>query len=152
MILEYCVRGALGLKIKWRRLHFRQGTSKLQTEIALSTTESEYIALSTAMREVIPFMGLMKEISGTFGLIPRKPVFKCTVWEDNNSCITVATSPKFTPRTKHIAIKYHHFRSFVADGSIVIKPIDTAEQLADILTKPLSPKAFNYLRKKFMGW
>ena len=34
--------------------------SKLQTEIALSTTESEYIALSSAMREVIPFLGLMK--------------------------------------------------------------------------------------------
>ena len=29
--------------------------SKLQTEISLSTTESEYIALSSAMREVIPF-------------------------------------------------------------------------------------------------
>ena len=88
------------------------------------------------MREVISFMGLMQEISGLFGTVLRKPVFKCTVWEDNNSCITVATSPKFTPRTKHIAIKYHHFRSFVADGSIVIKPIDTAEKLADILTKP----------------
>ena len=37
--------------------------SKIQTEIALSTTESEYIALSTAMREVVPFMGLMKEIA-----------------------------------------------------------------------------------------
>ena len=34
--------------------------SKLQTEIALSTTESEYIALSSAIREVIPFLGLMK--------------------------------------------------------------------------------------------
>ena len=34
-------------------------SSKLQTEIALSTTESEYIALSTAMREVIPFLNLM---------------------------------------------------------------------------------------------
>ena len=28
--------------------------SKLQTEIALSTLESEYIALSTAMRELLP--------------------------------------------------------------------------------------------------
>lgn len=28
--------------------------SKLQTEIALSTTESEYIALSTATRELLP--------------------------------------------------------------------------------------------------
>ena len=67
--------------------------SRLQTKIALSTTESEYIALSTAMKEVVPFMGLLKEISSNFGLISRKPVFKCTVWEDNNSCITVAKSP-----------------------------------------------------------
>jgi len=32
--------------------------SKLQTEIALSSTEAEYIALSTAMREVIPLLRL----------------------------------------------------------------------------------------------
>ena len=126
--------------------------SRMQTEIALSTTESEYIALSTAMREVIPFMGLMKEIAELFGLLTSKPVFKCTVWEDNNSCITVATAPKFTPRTKHIAIKYHHFRSFVSNGSIVINPIDTSEQLADILTKPLQAKSFCYLRGKLQGW
>ena len=31
-----------------------QWSSKLQTEIALSTTEAEYIALSQAMRELIP--------------------------------------------------------------------------------------------------
>ena len=34
--------------------------SKLQTEIDLSTTETEYILLSKAMRKVIPFMGFMK--------------------------------------------------------------------------------------------
>ena len=64
--------------------------SKLQSEIALSTTESEYIAMSTAMREVIPFLGLMEEIAGVFGLLTMEPVFKCTVWEDNDSCIVVA--------------------------------------------------------------
>ena len=37
--------------------------SKLQTEIALNTTESEYIAMSTAMREEITFLGLMEEIA-----------------------------------------------------------------------------------------
>ena len=126
--------------------------SRMQTEIALSTTESEYIALSTAMREVIPFTELMKEIAELFGILTSKPVFKCTVWEDNNSCITVATAPKFTPRTKHTAIKYHHFRSFVSNGSIVINPIDTSEQLADILTKPLQAKSFCYLRDKLQGW
>jgi Asp-tRNA(Asn)/Glu-tRNA(Gln) amidotransferase C subunit len=35
--------------------------SKLQTEIALSMTEAEYIALSTALREVIPMMDQIQE-------------------------------------------------------------------------------------------
>jgi hypothetical protein len=35
--------------------------SKMQTEIALSSTEAEYIALSQSMREVLPLMELMKE-------------------------------------------------------------------------------------------
>eukprot|EP00957_Ditylum_brightwellii_P176467 13438623-Ditylum_brightwellii.AAC.1 len=37
--------------------------SKLQTKIALSTAEAEYIALSSAMREVVPFMNLLEELS-----------------------------------------------------------------------------------------
>ena len=126
--------------------------SKLQTEIALSTTESEYIALSTAMREVIPFLNLLKEISDVFDLPSTKPIFNCKVWEDNESCIKVATSPKFTLRTKHIAIKYHHFRSFVQNETITIHSIGTKEQLADILTKPLIESSFRYLRQKLMGW
>ena len=83
--------------------------SKLQTEIALSTTESEYIALSQAMREVIPFMNFMVEVGEVFPLHNPKPEFHCKVFEDNNSCIRVVESSKFTPRTKHIAIKYQHF-------------------------------------------
>lgn len=39
----------LGVPISW--------ASQLQTEIALSSTESEYIGLSTALRKVIPLMG-----------------------------------------------------------------------------------------------
>ena len=35
---------------------------KLQTEIALSTIEAEYIALEQAMRNIIHFMVLMKEV------------------------------------------------------------------------------------------
>ena len=127
-------------------------TSKLQTEIALSTTESEYMALSTAMREVLPFLNLMQEISDIFPISDKKPIFKCTVYEDNESCIKVAKSPKFTPRTKHIAIKYHHFRSHLRDGTIDLQSIDTKEQIADILTKPLPERPFVYLRKLLMGW
>ena len=126
--------------------------SKLQTEIALSTTESEYIALSQAMREVIPFMNLMVEVGEVFPLHNPKPEFHCKVFEDKNSCIRVAESSKFTPRTKHIAIKYHHFQKHVADKTISIFPIDTKDQLADTFRKPLDIVIFRKLRLLLMGW
>ena len=40
-----------------------QWSSKLQTQIALSTMESEYIALSQAMRELIGIREIFKELS-----------------------------------------------------------------------------------------
>ena len=69
-------------------------SSKLQTEIALSTAEAEYIALSSALREVIPLLTMMDEINKIFPLIMSTPDFYCKVWEDNQSCIKMATSQK----------------------------------------------------------
>jgi hypothetical protein len=36
--------------------------SKLQSQVAMSTTEAEYIAMSQALCDVIPIMGLLKEM------------------------------------------------------------------------------------------
>jgi hypothetical protein len=81
--------------------------SRLQTEIALSTAEAEYIAMSSALRKVIPLMTLMKELHTIFPVHINKPNFFYKVHEDNQSTIRMAKSNKFTPRTKHIALKYH---------------------------------------------
>ena len=40
--------------------------SHLQTEIALSTAEAEYIAMSSSLRKVIQLMTLMKELHNVF--------------------------------------------------------------------------------------
>ena len=84
--------------------------SRLQQEISLSTTEAEYIALSTAAREILPMRDLLVEISFQFGITEITPNVKCTIFEDNVGAETLAKSPKMTPRTKHLAIKYHHFK------------------------------------------
>jgi len=126
--------------------------SKIQSEIALSTTESEYIALSTALRDVIPIKGLIEEINKAYNLKSGTPIIKCTLFEDNNGALELANTPKIRPRTKHIAVKYHHFRLHVQDRSIKIKAINTTQQQADILTKPLPLRAFIYIRKLIMGW
>jgi hypothetical protein len=44
-------------------------SSKLQTEIALSTTEAGYIAMSQAARDIIPKRALLQEFSRTTKLI-----------------------------------------------------------------------------------
>ena len=128
--------------------------SKLQTEIALSTTEAEYIALSQAMRELIPMRRLLQETGSALNLDFSKPaIIHSTVFEDNNGAISLATSPKISPRTKHIAIKYHHFRESVGEGKgIKIEPIDTTIQKADMFTKGLPAETLQRLRRLLMGW
>ena len=56
------------------------------------------------------------------------------------------------PPTKHINIKYHHFRMHVASGAVDILPIDTADQPVDMLTKPLDEETLTEHRLKMMGW
>jgi hypothetical protein len=51
----------------------------------------------------------MKEINVIFRLYLPQPKFVIKVREDNQSCIAMAQNPKFSPWTKHIALKYHHF-------------------------------------------
>ena len=133
-----------GCPIHWK--------SVLQTEVCLSTAESEYCALSQALREVLPTMTFLEEINKFIDIQIPTPQIKCKVYEDNNACITMATSNKFSPRTKHIALKYHHFRLAVQKKQVEILPIDTDEQLADIFTKPVQGDKYIYLRGKLIGW
>ena len=111
--------------------------SKLQTEIALFTTEAEYIALSQSMRELIPLMNLLGEIAPLFGIVERPLSLRCRLSEDNKSCLALAKAPRMNPRTKYISLKYHHFRSFVASTGMELLPIRADDQIADIFTKPL---------------
>ena len=82
----------------------------------------------------------------------KRPSVKCKLFEDNNGAIKLAKAPKICPRTKHIALKYNHFREHVRKGLIEIIPIDILEQVADKFTKAFPFPIFHYLREKMMGW
>jgi hypothetical protein len=51
-------------------------------------------------------------------------------------------------RSKHIEIKYHYVRDMVQKGAVKLQYISTDEQVADVLTKPLSRVKFEYFRDK----
>ena len=134
----------MGIPITW--------ASQLQTEIALSTTESEYIGLSTVMRRVIPIMELLEELrTRNFNIGCTKPIITCTAFEDNEGAAEMARVPKMRPRTKHINIKYHHFRSFIDEEKIDIDSIDGEAQPADMMMKPLNEGKIIRHRRKIMG-
>jgi len=127
--------------------------SKMQKLCALSTTEAEYIALSSALREVISVMQLLSELHGrNFPLPIPTPRIVCKVFEDNKSCIEIATNHKTRPRTKHLSVRLHHFRSYVQAKLIDIQHVSTTEQVADIFTKPLPRVQFRILGDRLMGW
>ena len=131
--------------------------SKLQTEITLSTTESEYIALSTSCKDLFPIMDLVQEMGKYFGL-PIDNTSHMHVWihEDNVGALTLGNLEprRITLRSKHYAIKYHWFREQLHNGpkKITLIKIATAEQLGGIFTKGLTRVIFEKLRKKLMGW
>jgi hypothetical protein len=117
--------------------------SKMQTEIALSTTEAKYLSLSTALREVIPLIELLTELKKKVDTnIINLPDVHCRLFEDNSGEHELVITPKMHPRTKHINVKYHHFRSYVERKLISIKKVTSEHQLADILTKPLAQELF----------
>jgi hypothetical protein len=49
---------------------------------------------------------------------------------------------------KHIALDYHFVRQLVQSGQLKVSHISTKDQLADILTKPLSRARFTQIRDK----
>ena len=81
--------------------------------------------------------------------LTKNPV---TVYEENQGAIALTVSTKMRPHTNHIVIKYHNFWSFITNGDVYIKRVDTKEQIADIFTKPLDSELFGYLCYKLDGW
>jgi hypothetical protein len=126
--------------------------SKLQSQVALSTTKAEYIAMSQSLRDVIPVMNLQQEMrERDYQVICTKPHVYCKVFEDNSSALELARLPKLCPKTKHINVCYHHFREHVHNGLIKIFPIDTKDQIADALTKALAQNDFQRHRRFMCG-
>ena len=125
---------------------------KLQSLVAVSITKAEYIASSHCMQEFIPLCRLTREVGEVFGVPEGDLAILSVVFEDNTGAIALAKVPKMTPRSKHIALRYHYFREEVRKGNIRIEYISTKLQKADILTKGLGDVKFKAQRKLLVGW
>eukprot|EP00253_Pinus_taeda_P015728 PITA_15728 len=114
--------------------------SKKQSILALSTAEAEYVAATTAACQAVWMRRMLRSLG-------QEQAKTTVIFCDNSSAITLSKNLVFHKRTKHIDIRFHYIRELVSNGEIVLEHCRTQEQVADILTKPLDQKSFEFLRK-----
>ena len=127
---------AFGCPITW--------SSKLQSTITLSTAEAEYIAITHAASEILFLSYLLLETVGI-------NCFPVPVYEDNEAARQNCLQATSKSRLKHIERRFLLIRQYVRDNQIIVNPIGTEDQLADLLTKPLLPSRFCTLRDQIMS-
>ncbi|KAL3838972.1 hypothetical protein ACJIZ3_023563 [Penstemon smallii] len=114
-------------------------SSKKQSTIARSSTEAEYKALALATCELLWLQSLMTELGIRS---PAPPVLYC----DNLGATYLSKNPILHSRTKHVDIDYHFVRDRIQAKALRVSFLCSKDQLADILTKPLSYSRFSSLR------
>jgi hypothetical protein len=72
------------------------------------------------------------------------------IYCDNTSAISISKNLMMHSKTKNIPIKYHFLWEQVAEKNIRVKYVGTKEQVADIFTKPLPRKAFEYFLQRLL--
>ncbi|KAG9446266.1 hypothetical protein H6P81_012394 [Aristolochia fimbriata] len=112
--------------------------SKKQNSIFLSTTEVEYIAVGSCCAQLIWMKQMLLDYGVTSGVL--------TIYCDNTTAINISKNPVQHSRTKHIDIRHHFIRELVKEGKVMLEHVSTENQLADIFTKSLDAKRFEFLR------
>jgi hypothetical protein len=72
------------------------------------------------------------------------------IYVDNQSAIKISENDSAHDRTKHIAIRHYYIRDCIDDGSVKLVWVRSEDQLADILTKPLTPATFTSIRDRLI--
>jgi hypothetical protein len=123
-----------GAAVSWR--------SKLQSCVAQSTTEAEYISLALAAAEVYWLRQLL-------AFLNNEQAAATPIYEDNNAALQLASNPVVQQRTRTINVKYHYLRQLVGQKVVDVLAVRTGAQRADVLTKAL-PRAAHKVHAAYL--
>ncbi|GJW67675.1 hypothetical protein Tco_0122099 [Tanacetum coccineum] len=111
--------------------------SKKQSDLAISTTEAEYVSAEKACQQAL----WMKQALIDYDVRLDDVSIMC----DNKDTIDLSKNPVQHSRTKRIEICHHFLRDNVQRGHISIEKVSSVDNITGILMKPLKCESFNYL-------
>ena len=122
--------------------------SKKKNSISLSTTEAEYIAADSCCTQLLWMQKLLLD----YGICQKH----LTIYCDNTSTINISKNPVQHSWTKHLEIRHHFIQELVEDGTLTLAFIHIDDQKANLFTKPLDSKRFEFFHQNIgvisMNW
>lgn len=106
----------------------------LQSVVALSKIEAEYIALTEVVNEAVQLRSLVSQLDFKQEIV--------TISCDSSSAIQLSKNPKYHERTKHIDVRLHFIREEISSGVVNVVKIPYKVNPTDILTKLLPAVKF----------
>ena len=113
-------------------------SSKKQNTVALSTAEAEYVAAAACCSQMLWIKQQLRDFGIKFECVP--------IYCDNTSAIFISKDPVHHSRVKHIHIRHRFVKDNVENKNIIVKHVNTNEQVADIMTKPLPREQYEKMR------
>ena len=128
----YCVFLGSSL-ISWK--------TKKQNTVSKSIAEAEYRSMSATTSELEWISYILHDLQVSVQL-------PFTMFCDNKVAIHIAENPVFHEWTKHLRIDCHYTRDKLLEGFLKTTHVSSQDQLADLMTKPLSELQHNHLSFK----
>ena len=138
-----------------------------QLTVANNSVEAEYVALAGAARELLWTSMFLHELqqeapqttginvsagtstihskNGELAFDRNVPI----LYSDSSGARVIANDPQHFKRTKHIDITHFFLQDEVASQQIAIATVQSSENIADILTKPLTAPTLVHVRELF---
>jgi hypothetical protein len=110
-------------------------SSQLQSVVAMSSCEAEYIAESETARKV----SYLRELTQAVNNPQPGPT---TIFGDNQGALQLIENPTAHKRTRHIDVKYHYARVAQERRVIKMEKIHTDLNYSDIMTKATGTSTF----------
>ena len=112
--------------------------SKRQKTVETSTYGSELVAAKQGVESILEYRYMLC-------IMGAKIDESALLLGDNKSVILNTAMPSSVLKKNHCVVSYHKVREMIAAKVLHFSSIDSVNNYADVLTKPLAPKVFKRL-------